>query len=91
MIEAGANVHAVDHTGSSALHYASMCGAVDIIQDLLNKSASLSLCNHEGYTPLTIALKNYSIARQRFKNGICAAINYLLDVGADPLSKLPDG
>lgn len=93
IIEAGADVHIVDHTGSSALHYASMNGAVDIIQELLKKSASLSLCNNEGYSPLTLALKTYPKASQRYvhKKGICPAINYLLDVGADPLSKLPDG
>ena len=62
--------HAVDHVGSSALLYASMCGAVHIIQELLDKSASLPLCNHEGYKRLTLALKNYSIARQKVKKGI---------------------
>lgn len=40
---------------------------------------------------MTLALKSYATAGSNHKSGICAAINFLLDVGADPLSKLPDG
>jgi ankyrin repeat protein len=90
LIEAGANVHAVDHTGSCALHYATSQGKLDVVQELLNKSAPLSVRNHKGYTPLTSALKRYPKIPWG-KIEVCTTINFLLDVGADPLSTLPDG
>lgn len=91
LIEAGADIHAVDHTGSSAFHYATSWGKLSVVQELLNKSAALSVRNDKGYTPLTSALNSYSKADWDFKGQVCTTINFLLDVGADPLSTLPDG
>lgn len=91
LIEAGADVHAVDHTGSSALHYAASWGNLEVFQALLNKSVPLSARNNEGFTPLTTALKSYSSPKSSYRKEVCTMINFLLDQGADPLSTLPDG
>jgi ankyrin repeat protein len=72
-------------------HYATSWGKLSVVQELLNKSAALSVRNDKGYTPLTSALKSYSRAHWGFKGEVCTTINFLLDVGADPLSTLPDG
>jgi ankyrin repeat protein len=44
LIEAGADVHAVDHTGSSAFHYATSWGKLSVVQDLPSEQVSCSIC-----------------------------------------------
>jgi uncharacterized protein len=54
-VEAGAQVNAVNDTGSTALHYAALTGAVRIVEFLAANGAALDVKNKLGKTPLEIA------------------------------------
>ncbi|CAG7939364.1 unnamed protein product [Penicillium salamii] len=88
LIEAGADIHATDHAGCTALYHAADKGRPDIIIELLKRSAAVDIVTNDGFTPLTRALDAYGdcCSTQHF-----ATLNALLDGGANPLSLLPDG
>ena len=81
LIEAGANIHAVDNTGSTALHYAIKSDLPETFKKLLEKGASPNIKDGTGTTPIFYAFDSW-----RFED-----IVSLLDAGADPLQTTPDG
>ncbi|KAE9363978.1 ankyrin [Stipitochalara longipes BDJ] len=82
LIQAGANVNAIDNAGLTALHYALKCGDIPITtKKLLNKGASPNIKDGTGTAPLYYALDSW-----RPQNVVD-----LLDAGADPLQNAPDG
>ncbi|KAJ5211656.1 uncharacterized protein N7498_003302 [Penicillium cinerascens] len=88
LIEAGADIHAADHVGCTSLYYAAEHGGVDIVAELLKRSAAISARNTEGFTPLTGVLNTYA---ESCTSNHFAILNMLLDARADPLGVLPDG
>ena len=81
LVNSGVNVHAADDTGSTALHYAAQHGMGSTVKVLLHASASPAVKNHAGFTPFYYALLDPR----------CDIINALLDAGANPLERGPDG
>jgi ankyrin repeat protein len=55
LLERGADVGAVDDHGDTALHGAALRGANDIVRALVERGASLTARNADGWTPLTVA------------------------------------
>lgn len=58
LLSKGANVNALDNTGSTPLHWAAQHGATDACQILLRNGADIALTSLEGYTALQVASKN---------------------------------
>ena len=54
-LEFGADVHAVDDKGDTALHGAAWRGSNDIVQLLVDRGARLDVQNKNGFTPLQVA------------------------------------
>lgn len=55
LIQAGANINAIDEDGRTALMYASMNGHMTIIIDLLGSNASVDIKDRHGKTALSLA------------------------------------
>jgi ankyrin repeat protein len=55
VLEMGADIHAVDADGETALHVAASRGWDTVVQLLVDNGASLNVKNKRGWTPLTIA------------------------------------
>ena len=73
LINAGADVNALDSTKNSPLHWAS-CGNPDVVPDLLEAGANVKLLNEFERSPLFFAAKrNYN-----------SAVEALMAAGADP-------
>ncbi|KAJ5594953.1 uncharacterized protein N7459_001161 [Penicillium hispanicum] len=90
LIQAGANVHATDRFGSTALHYAAENGNLEVVEAILKQPLSSFTRNHKGMTPLCVALDSYASCSgcgSRFY----LVIQALLDAGEDALQILPDG
>lgn len=58
LIKGGANVHAVDSTGKSALHWASQNGKENVAELLIKNGLSVDSLDKNMRTPLMIAAKN---------------------------------
>ncbi|KAK5057680.1 hypothetical protein LTR84_011681 [Exophiala bonariae] len=86
LIRGGADIHATDDTGSTALHLATAAGLVKTISSLIAKGALVSAWNHAGCTPLY----NVMSLRHSFTTKL-DLIQGLLCAGADPLSTGPNG
>jgi acyl-CoA-binding protein/Tfp pilus assembly protein PilF len=56
LLERGADVNAQDDEGQTALHYAAMCGHIEIVRVLLGaKNIDRGLCDNEGQAPFDVA------------------------------------
>ncbi|KAK9828842.1 hypothetical protein WJX72_002378 [[Myrmecia] bisecta] len=55
LIEAGANAHAVDESGCTALHYGAGSGDLAIMQQLMSLGVDIQLRDASGWTPLVWA------------------------------------
>ncbi|KAL4922034.1 ankyrin repeat-containing domain protein [Aspergillus aurantiobrunneus] len=85
LINAGANVHATDRHGSTALHLATRSGLCETVSLLIEKGASVSATNDAGLTPLYYAVDHgYTEKSLRLTKALLAA-------GADPLFTGPNG
>jgi len=85
LILAGANIHAIDTTGSTPLHLAARIGNTKIATLLLEKGASVSTTDDAGLTPLYYVLKHTHFAQK------LELSKALISAGAEPLIKGPDG
>jgi ankyrin repeat protein len=89
LIKGGANVHAMDNSGSTALHYAIKSALKSTIKILIDRGISPTAKDKAGFSPLYYALNpsNYFTLMHTGRK----AIEALLDAGANPLEKCPDG
>lgn len=64
LIQADANIDALDNAGKTALHHAIRMGSFDVAKILLDNDANPNAIDHDGYTPLCYAIadKNEKIA-----------------------------
>ena len=58
LLQANANVHAVDNYGQTALHYAAWNGRGRVADVLLQANASTTAVNENGLTPVQVAEQN---------------------------------
>jgi len=58
LIDAGADIHAVNIGGSTPLHVACKFNSKDLIEKLIKKGADINKNNKKGNTPLMITVKN---------------------------------
>ncbi|KAI9040280.1 ankyrin [Aspergillus affinis] len=95
LIRAGADINAVDNSGSTALHYAICYDLYNIAAELLNRGASPTARNNHGLTPLHSALTgltNLSEPQEEdYHMPSIELVRRLLAEGADPLDHLLDG
>lgn len=78
LIDHGADIHAKDRDGKTALMYACLNGNLEIVNYLIENGAEalINCADENGMTPLTIAcrLKNFSLVKYLISHG--ADINY---------------
>ncbi len=79
LIDAGADIEAVNSKGKTALHTAAKAGFAKVIEVLLNNGANIESRDFQEETPLFSAFRS-SI---RKKDKLVESINFLLDNGAD--------
>ncbi|TVY92560.1 Ankyrin [Lachnellula willkommii] len=85
LIIGGANIHAKDNAGSTALHLAAGSGLEKTVTLLLAKGASVTAANNAGISPLY-----YTLSQPNWQT-VLKLTNELLSAGADPLSRGPNG
>lgn len=81
LLYAGADPNKQDKNGNSALHHAAMMNLVEVIPDLLNYGALVTLKNNEGQTPADVA--QYGTMKEKLR----AAAADGAESGAIPLDK----
>jgi ankyrin repeat protein len=81
LLEAGADIQAVQPDGTTALHWAAYHDDVPTAQRLVRAGAKVTAANRYGVTPLSLACTN----------GSAAMVELLLEAGADPNTTLPGG
>lgn len=95
LIAGGADVHAKDNDGLTALHYAACCNLGRTVQALLEHSASVTAKDNRGLTPLYYAFtEKKGDGREEpdeYEYINMDLVNDLLDAGADPLERGPCG
>ena len=77
----GADVHATQPDGATALHWAAHWDSVDLAQGLLQAGAPINAANEFGVTPLSVACRN----------GSAPMVDTLLSGGADARNAQPSG
>jgi ankyrin repeat protein len=80
LLYAGADPNKQDQNGNSALHHAAMMNLLEVIPDLLEHGALVTLENNEGQTPADVA--RYSTMKQRLR-----AAGVGIESGAIPLDE----
>ena len=81
LLDARADVNAVQPDGTTALHWAVERDAIEIVQLLIRAGANVKATNRYGATPLWLASLN----------GNAATIGVLLEAGADPSATSDEG
>ena len=81
LLDARADVNAVQPDGTTALHWAVERDAIEIVQLLIRAGANVKATNRYGATPLWLASLN----------GNAATIGVLLEAGADPSAASDEG
>ncbi len=87
-LEAGANIHAVNRDGQTALHFAAFTGVDSIVQFLANHGAKIDVKDKSGQTPWSMAAGISPVLRERGRYGdhqTTAAL--LLKLGAKPITQ----
>lgn len=88
LINAGANLHATDVHGRTALHQATIEGVVEPVKVLLDAGADIQATDNDGKTPLHLAVQNIE---EHSDPDIAEPVDILLDAGADPFATDKDG
>ena len=81
LVEQGANLHVVNDTGSTLLHYASDLGNIESIKCLVSLGIDVNARNNNGFTPI------FGAADQ----GEIESIQCLVKLGADVNARSNDG
>jgi ankyrin repeat protein len=76
IIDQGADIHQMDHTGRSAASHAAEKGQAGILQLLIEKGNNINTPDHHGKTPLLWATTQ--------NKNVCAVMEVLFDSGTDP-------
>ena len=84
LIEKGADLTARDSNGDTALHWACSYPSFTAVRTLVSKGADVNCPNRSAYTPLHTAC---SPGYPHISEGSSLIIQYLLQVGADPLRR----
>lgn len=58
LLNAGSDLHAVDDTGQNSLHYVVNNNRLDLVEKFLELGSDFMLKDHQGRTPLDIALRD---------------------------------
>ncbi|MDH1791537.1 ankyrin repeat domain-containing protein [Stenotrophomonas sp. GD03819] len=64
MIEAGADINAVDKSGNTALHFAAQGKQDNVVRTLIDQGATVSIQNNQGMTVLDVAKQHYKHTSQ---------------------------
>ena len=81
LLAGGANVHATQPDGATALHWAAHWDAVELAQRLLEAGAPVNAVNDLAVTPISVACRNGSVGM----------VDALLSGGADARTAEPSG
>lgn len=81
LVRRGADVHAAEADGTTALHWAAAAGDATLVAALLEAGADPNKANRYGFTPLHAAADG----------GYAEAVTSLLAAGADARAVLPEG
>lgn len=85
LAKAGADVNSKDsESGNTPLHYAARHGKAAIAKWLLSNKADIEAVNHDGDTPLLLAIRSHSHAQPEI-------VKLLISEGANPKAKTADG
>lgn len=80
LLEKGASLENCDSKGTSALHFASMRGDIEVVAMLLQAGASPDLCDRSGMSPLALArikrVENYEAIKELFLSVSPSSISY---------------
>ena len=82
LVNAGADVDAVDYTNMTPLHVASMYGQSDVARVLIKAGANVNAQDRDGDTPIIIAL-NAPNAESIFTSGHAALTKLLIESGCN--------
>jgi ankyrin repeat protein len=93
LIRGGADVHAVDNTGSTTLHYAIKSSLFTTVELLLQHGVSTTAKDKSGFSPLSYALLAGGAEDDPYDHSTFSfqVVTDLLDAGADPLEIGPSG
>ncbi len=80
LISNGADINLEDNNVWAPLHYASMCGNLEVVKYLINKESDINEKNNKGNTPLHYASSE----------GQLELVKYLINKGADIHAKNND-
>lgn len=84
LLDAGADVNAVDSDGSTPLHFAAKGGSAEVVRLLLDAGADVNATNNKSESPLYNAVGNTTQAALEIQR-------VLLEYGADPNIPAHDG
>lgn len=87
LIKSGADIHAVDANGWTVLHHAIATGLIEVGKLLIENGASVTVQNNDGNTPFIYTFLDHS----GYESPKRAAVELLLDAGANPLEHFPNG
>ena len=84
-LELGADVHAIDGAGNTALHAAASHGMDTLVRTLVDRGADVRAANHRGQTPMALAVYSDGIAGNRRVRERTATLLRELDPTAHPV------
>lgn len=81
LLDAGADVNALDNMNSTPLHFAVRFCPADVVETLIKHGAEVNTCNKKGETPLHFVMER-SLANETEEKEALAVTSLLLDSGA---------
>lgn len=90
LLDAGADLHSVDHEGWTPLHEASRSGQAEIVVELLSRGADVTAKDSNGFPPLCWAAKYGKVAAVKALLAAGADVNATCTMGLTPLQMAAD-